>query len=77
MVKALRILLALPFLVAAILAWICEAPFNAFGVLCLRTLGYIAKMPAVDDMLSRMFLIRAVRCPRCGRSDVTTIVDER
>lgn len=74
--KLFRRIASVPFLLLALGAWLCEMPFNAFGVFCVRTVGYVANMPAVDRMLSRMFLISAVRCPRCGRSDVTTIIDD-
>ncbi len=74
--KKLRAFAALPFLALALAAWVLEILPNAFGVLCMRTVDHIAGDPAIHNLLERLFLMRAVRCPRCGRSDVTTIVDD-
>jgi len=71
--RTLRTLAALPFLAIAMLAFVCETPFNAFGLLCVRTLELIAADPKITEIVRRLFLLQAVRCPRCGRQDVTVL----
>lgn len=69
----LRRIACLPFLVLAIVLWLMELPINALGLLCLRTIEQLAKHPQISEMMRRMFLLRDIRCPRCGTSDVKTI----
>jgi hypothetical protein len=73
--RLVRKIACVPFLLLAALLALVETPVASLALLCLRTVELIIDKPAVTEYFKRLFLLRAVRCPRCGRSDIETIDD--